>query len=50
MLENKVFDPDEGLELQDEIEETLLHSIDAIRRGEPTFDAGKVAEKPGLNW
>lgn len=49
-LADLLSDPDEGLELQDEIEETLLHSIEAIRGGEPTFDASEVAEKLGLNW
>ncbi|RIK29557.1 MAG: hypothetical protein DCC56_12695 [Anaerolineae bacterium] len=43
-------DPDDGLELQDGIENTLRHSIKAIRDGAPTYTAGDVAEKLGLNW
>lgn len=50
MLENQVSDPDEGLDLLEEIESDLLRSIEAIRGGEPTFDASEVAEKLGLNW
>ena len=50
MLENKVFDPDDGLELQDEIERSLLHSIEAVSKGEPIFEADEVAKKLGLIW
>ena len=50
MLENKVSDPYEGLELQDGIEQSVLISIKAVNEGEPTYEASEVAEKLGLNW
>ena len=50
MLENKVSDPDDGLELQGGIEQSLLISIRRVNEGEPTREASEVAEKLGLNW
>jgi hypothetical protein len=43
-------DPDEGLALQDGLEEALRHSIKAVNEGEPTYDAGEVAKKLGIDW
>ena len=43
-------DPDEGLALQDGIENALRRSIKAVRDGETTYEAGETAKKLGLEW
>ncbi len=49
-LAEMLADPDEGLVLKSEIEEAMRRSIKAVREGVATYDAGKVAEKLGLDW
>lgn len=43
-------DPDEGLELREDIKEQLLQSIANIKAGGKTIPAEKVADKLGLDW
>ncbi len=43
-------DPDEGLELRDEIKERLHRSLSATQAGGETRPAQAVAAKLGLEW
>lgn len=43
-------DPDEGLELQENVEERLRQSIANIQAGGETIPAQDVATKLGLEW
>jgi hypothetical protein len=43
-------DPDEGLELRDEIQERLRRSLAAAPAGGETRPAQEVAAKLGLEW
>ncbi len=43
-------DPDEGLELRDEIKERLRRSLAATQTGGETQPAQAVAAKLGLEW
>ena len=46
-----VGDPDQGLELREEIQERLRHSLERIRTGERCgIPAGEVAKRAGLSW
>ena len=43
-------DPDEGLELRDEIKEKITRSLAAVKTGEKIIPAGEDANKLGLSW
>lgn len=43
-------DPDEGLELRDEIEKSLRQSLAAVQAGAKTIPAEEVAASLGLEW
>lgn len=43
-------DPDEGLELRDEIKVKIQKSLAAVKAGEKIIPAGEVAAKLGLIW
>jgi hypothetical protein len=43
-------DPDEGLALQDGLEDALRHSIKAVNEGAETYDADDAAKKLGFEW
>jgi len=45
-----VGDPDEGLQLQDEVKERLKKSLARERRGARGISAATVAKKLGLEW
>ena len=45
-----LLDPDEGLELQDGLENALRHSIKAMRENGAVYNAEDVAAKLGLDW
>ena len=48
--EDSEYDPDEGLELREEVIEELEASIKAVEAGEPTIPAEEVARRLGLDW
>ena len=43
-------DPDEGLELREDIEERLRHSLAATEAGSETTPAQEVTTKLGIAW
>jgi hypothetical protein len=43
-------DPDEGLELRDDFEKALQHSLENVRSGGKTLSAESVAAKLDLSW
>jgi hypothetical protein len=43
-------DPDEGLELREEIKDRLRHSLAATQTGTKLIPAREVAAKLGLEW
>lgn len=43
-------DPDEGLELREEIQERLRHSLATTQAGAKGIPAQEVAAKLGLEW
>ena len=43
-------DPDEGLELREEVAADLEASIKAVEAGQPTISAEEFARKHGLSW
>jgi len=49
-LNEMLTDPDEGLALQDGLEDALHRSIKAVNEGAPTYDASDAAKKLGLEW
>lgn len=49
-IEEMLGDPDEGLELREELKERLKRSLAAVKRGEPCIPAEEVARKHGLEW
>jgi hypothetical protein len=49
-LSEMLSDPDEGLELREEIKARLLHSLEAERRGARGIPAQEVAAQLGLEW
>jgi hypothetical protein len=49
-LEEMLGDPDEGLELHEEIKARLRRSLEAERRGTRGISAQEVAAQLGLEW
>ena len=49
-LSEMLGDPDEGLELREEIKARLRHSLEAERRGVRGIPAQEVAAQLGLEW
>lgn len=49
-LTELLYDPDDGLELRNDLEKALKSSITAVKSGEKTIAAEEVASKLGLNW
>ena len=49
-LHEMLTDPDEGLALQDGVEDALRRSIKAVNQGATTYDAGDAAKKLGIDW
>ena len=45
-----VDDPDEGLELREEVAAEMEASIKAVEAGQPTIPAKEFARKHGLSW
>jgi len=43
-------DPDQGLELQEEVKERLKRSLERIQQGERGIPAEEVAKRAGLSW
>lgn len=43
-------DPDEGLELREDIKAKLQYSLATVQAGGETIPAQEVAAKLGLNW
>ena len=43
-------DPDEGLALQDGLEDALHRSIKAVNEGAETYGADDAAKKLGIDW
>jgi hypothetical protein len=49
-IQNMVSDPDEGLELQDELKVRMQRSLAALQGGDKTVPAHEVAARLGLEW
>ena len=49
-LSDLLEDPDEGLELREEVALRLEASIKALEAGEPTISAEEVARRLDLDW
>jgi hypothetical protein len=49
-LNEMLTDPDEGLALQDGLEDALRRSIKAVNEGAETYDADDAAKKLGIEW
>jgi hypothetical protein len=49
-LNEMLSDPDEGLALQDGLEDALRRSIKAVNEGAETYDADDAAKKLGIEW
>ncbi|MCR4406591.1 MAG: hypothetical protein NUW24_06680 [Anaerolineae bacterium] len=49
-LSEMLGDPDEGLELREEIKDRLLRSLESERRGVKGIPAQEVAAQLGLEW
>ena len=49
-LQEILGDPDEGLEIKEEVIERLKHSMAAIKKGEQGIPIEQVAKKLGINW
>ena len=49
-LEELIGDPDTGLELREEIKESLRRSLAARQRGEKGIPLEEVARQAGLDW
>lgn len=49
-IEDLLRDPDEGMELREDIRSALLHSLKTVQAGGETLPAEEVAAKLGLNW
>lgn len=47
-LADLLADPDEGLELTDEIQDALRQSLKAVKEGGAVYDASDVAKRLGL--
>jgi hypothetical protein len=41
-------DPDEGLELTEEMKNALRHSVKLVREGAPLYDVDEVSRRLGL--
>jgi len=49
-LNEMLSDPDEGLDLQDGLEDAVRRSMKAVNEGAPTYDANDAAKKLGIEW
>lgn len=49
-LDEYLDDPDEGLELREEVKLRLAQSLNKTQAGERGIPAEEVAKKLGLNW
>jgi hypothetical protein len=49
-LSEMLSDPDEGLALQDGLEDALRRSIRAVNDGAETYEASEAAKKLGVDW
>ena len=43
-------DPDQGLELREEIQERLRHSLERVEKGERGIPAEEAAKRAELSW
>ncbi len=43
-------DPDQGLELKEDVKDRLRHSLSAMEAGEKSILLGQVARELGLEW
>ena len=49
-LQEILGDPDQGLEVKEEVKERLRHSLAAVKRGEEGIPIAQVAKEIGLEW
>ncbi len=49
-LQEILGDPDQGLELREEVKERLRHSLAAMESGNEGIPIGQVAKEVGLEW
>ena len=49
-LQEVLGDPDQGLELKDDIKERLRRSLSAVESGDEGIPIGQVAKEVGLEW
>ena len=49
-LQEILGDPDQGLELREDIKDRLRHSLAAVERREEVIPIGQVAKEIGLEW
>ena len=49
-LQEILGDPDQGLEVKEDVKERLKHSLATLERGEESIPIGQVAKEIGLEW
>ena len=49
-LQEMLDDPDQGLELREEVKQRLRESLDAAERGEESIPVEQVARETALQW
>ena len=49
-LQEMLDDPDQGLELREEVKQRLRESLDAAERGEVSIPVEQVARETALQW
>ena len=49
-LQEMLDDPDQGLELREEVKQRLRESLDAAERGEESIPVEQVARETSLQW
>ena len=49
-LQEVLGDPDQGLELKEDVKERLRHSLSAVESGDEGIPIGQVAKEVGLEW
>ena len=49
-LQEILGDPDQGLELREDIKDRVRHSLAAVESGEEGIAIGQVAKEIGLEW
>ena len=49
-LQEILGDPDQGLEVKEDVKERLKHSLATLERGEEGIPIGQVAKEIGVEW